>query len=337
MNTLSKLNPDLAPFKTVKAHNTSASLIILPLLFFALLLAFPEASRAAVDSSLQLCAQKLIPSLFPFMVAGELFFALGAGETVGRLLGKPFSRLFGISENGVSAFLLGAVCGLPLGAKYALSLYKNGEITKSDCEKLMGISTNAGIGFVVVGIGVSIYGSVRLGWLLYLCQIVASSVTGILLKGDRKTCLTKPVISQKAKNSFPALFADAVASSAVSLIKICGFVIFFGVLSAFTVSASSFFSLPTLIPATVISFTELTAACEILREISLSNSPVIHQSSRILTFFAVGFAGLSVHMQTASFALEHNVGIRKYLLTKLISGVICALLGAAVLHFLPTP
>ena len=321
---------------SLAAPSPEITFIAVTLTFFALLLAFPDIARGSVMTSLTACFAKLIPSLFPFMVAGDLFFSLGAGEMIGKRLGKPFRKLFGISENGVSAFLLGAVCGLPLGAKYALSLYKSGSISRSDCERLMGISTNSGPGFVVAGIGLSLYGSVRLGWILYLCQIGASVISGILLRGRKGSVIIAPTTHKTRRKPLSVLITEAVSSSVINILKICGFVVFFGVLTEFIVSACAFLSLPALLTATLSAFTELTSACEILHVFSLSNTSLTLHSAHILTFFAVGFSGMCAHLQTASLTDGHSVSMRTYYLTKLLSGIICALLGASALHFLPS-
>lgn len=317
------------------SHRSNISLIAITCLFFVIILAFPDVSARAVKSSLTLCFYKLIPSLFPFMILGDMFFSFGAGEVAGRLLGKPFNKLFGISENGVGAFVLGAVCGLPLGAKYALKLYENGDISKSDCERLMGISTNAGLGFVTAGVGVATFGSARFGIALYLCQIAAAVICGVLQKSKPNIQTIAPVTRKNSKKQFSIVFTSAVSDSTLSLLKICGFAVFFGVLTEFLRSAAILFSLPPLFFATISAFPELTSACEILHTFSLSNAPVTLYSAHILTFFAVGFCGFCVHFQVASFVDGYGISMRRYYLTKLLSGVICALLGAAVLHFIP--
>ena len=96
--------------------------ILLTLLIICLLIMFPSIVKNAVNSSVNTCIKVIIPSLFPFMVLSEIFFSIGGAGVLGELLGKPLSLILGIPHNGVSAFLLGLVCGLPLGGKYALML-----------------------------------------------------------------------------------------------------------------------------------------------------------------------------------------------------------------------
>ena len=56
---------------------------------FLLVLRNSEAAVKYMGRGLSLCAETVIPSLFPFMVLSELLVASGAGEALGRLLAKP--------------------------------------------------------------------------------------------------------------------------------------------------------------------------------------------------------------------------------------------------------
>ncbi len=311
--------------------------LLLTALFLFSALAFPATVRLSVISSLNMCAFTLIPSLFPFMVAGELFFSLGAHKIIGKAVGKPFEKIFGISGAGAGAFLLGAVCGLPLGGKYALTLYKNGEITKDECQILMGLCNNAGMGFVVMGIGYTLWNSRAFGWLLYVCQIFAAIVTGFIFskqyKDKKKSFCNAPATEKSEKKGFASVFTDSVGTSVINMLKLCGFVVFFGAVSAFLKQGCAAAHLPELFFVTLASFTEITFAAAEARSFFLSNPVLASASAKILTFFSVGFAGMSAHMQTAAFACKEGIRMKKYYTVKLICGIICALTGAIILHY----
>ena len=57
---------------------------------FSALLLLPEVSAQAARDAMLLCAQTLIPSLFPFFVLSSLLIACGASELLSALL-SPFS------------------------------------------------------------------------------------------------------------------------------------------------------------------------------------------------------------------------------------------------------
>ena len=326
----------IAPTKT-ETKTPFALLNVIPLLlalvFFISLVTFPSVTGQAVSSALTMCAERLIPSIFPFMIASELLVRLEFAEITGKILGKPFKRIFGISENGAAAFVIGSLCGLPLGARYAISLFKTGRVSQVECEKLMAISNNAGIGFVVVGVGYGIWGSVDFGWLLYLCQIVAAITVGIMFFRTENRSYIAPVTNYFDKKPFPTLFCEAVSSSTTGILTVCAFAVFFTTLSSVITHACSLLSIPAIFSATLGAFSEIASGCERLHEFSLSNAPANENSAKILTFFAIGFSGLSVHAQTLSACLESEIKFKKYILLKLACGVICAFTGAIILHF----
>ena len=53
---------------------------------FAALLVFPKAAAEAVKAGLIMCAQMIIPSLFPFFVCANLFCALHLTQPLERAL-----------------------------------------------------------------------------------------------------------------------------------------------------------------------------------------------------------------------------------------------------------
>ena len=82
-----------------------------------LLFAFPGESAQGARQGVSLCAELIIPSLFPFFVLSSLLIATGLAELCARPLGRLLSPLFGTSGAGLSALVLGLVGGYPVGAR----------------------------------------------------------------------------------------------------------------------------------------------------------------------------------------------------------------------------
>lgn len=296
-----------------------------------LLLSFPNAVKNSVLKSLTLCTGVLIPSIFPFTVIGEIFFSSGAANTLGKAIGKPFKRLFGISEAGVGAFLLGLVCGLPLGGRYALTLYSSGCISKDECERLMGLSSNAGLGFVVAGVG-GIWGNMKLGWLLYLTQIISVTVVGAVLFRPKICISIAPVIVKTNKTSLSKAIVGAISSGTLNMLRACAFVVIFGVITSFIELACAFFNLPTIFLAVTSAFTEISYACSFLHTFSLTGAL---SGAKALTFFAVTFSGFCAHAQLSSMAVELDVGMKKYYCIRLVSAIFSAVIGSFICKLYP--
>ena len=130
---------------------------------FILVLRNSDAAVEYMGRGLTLCAKTVIPSLFPFMVITELLVSSGAGEALGRLFSGIMRRIFGISGAGASALFLGSMCGFPVGARTAVSLYDKGVISKSECQHLLTFTCNPSSAFLITAVGVSLYDSRALG------------------------------------------------------------------------------------------------------------------------------------------------------------------------------
>ena len=123
---------------------------------FSALLLLPEVSAQAVRDAMLLCAQTLIPSLFPFFVLSSLLIACGASELLSALLSPLMRPLFGLSGTGAAALALGLCGGYPVGARTAAELVENGALSQEEGERLLAFCNNAGPGFLlgVCGAGV---------------------------------------------------------------------------------------------------------------------------------------------------------------------------------------
>ena len=106
------------------------------LLFAALFFFLVNASLAieGVKQGLHLCLETVFPALFPFLVLSELILSSGIGITLGKLLSPIFNRLFGISQAGSGALVLGTLCGQPVASCAAVSLYEKNVITKKEAQ-----------------------------------------------------------------------------------------------------------------------------------------------------------------------------------------------------------
>lgn len=115
---------------------------------FSALLLLPEISAQAARDAMLLCAQTLIPSLFPFFVLSSLLIACGASELLSALLSPLMRPLFGLSGTGAAALALGLCGGYPVGARTAAELVENGALSRDEGERLLAFCNNAGPGFL---------------------------------------------------------------------------------------------------------------------------------------------------------------------------------------------
>lgn len=292
----------------------SSTAVILTAVLIGFLLS-PYISKH-VRYGLNLCYESIIGSVFPFMILSDIVFNFSRTEEIG-ILRKAFERLFKINGRAVGVFVVGILCGFPLGAKCARTLYDSGEVTKEECERLIGFTNNASPSFVISGIGYLIRGSIIDGMILYFSSTLASVALGMLL-GIKKEASDTSHFSYISNFDF----ALSVKNASVGTLNICGFVTLFSVILGII---NDFLRDKTILISTAI-FLEIGNASKLLSSISVS--PDI---SLILTSFAISFSGLSVYMQVRSFFSESDISTKKYLFAKLMQGLISALVTALIL------
>lgn len=289
-----------------------------------LILRNSEIAIRQMARGLSLCVTTVIPSLFPFMILSELIVASGTANVVGRLLAKPFRWLFGISGDGGCAILLGFFCGFPVGTRCALSLYDSGRIDEKELSFLLSFCNTPSSAFLVNAVGISLFGDRSLGLLLYCVTLLSAALTGIVgshLMGVRKRA-AKPSPSSHTNASRPngiSVFTDAVGSSALAMLRICAFVVFFSAFLGTLEHLVEGLALPQTLGALLVSFFEMTAG---VSRAAACPSPL----GESIAAFAVGFSGLSVCFQMIGLCEDRPVSFRPYLFAKLFQGLLCALL-----------
>ncbi len=303
---------------------------IYPLLWLSLLVFLLVGAESAGDDmrrGLSLCAEVLVPSLFPFMVISDILVRGGLPSLLSKPLDKPMRRVFGIGGCGAGAIALGALCGFPIGARVAVSLYDGGEITKGECERLLILSNNPSIAFAVSAVGVSLLGSRTLGVQLYTVVLISSFFTGFIFcrKKAKEPQFGAPITIPRKRLSVSDV-TDAISGAALGVIKVCSFVIFFGVVLGIIGRVSGAAG---GIKALLFCVFELAGGAAEAARLSRA------EYALPLIAFALSWSGLSVHFQIMSICGGRNLSFARYFAAKLLQGLLSALIMAISARVLP--
>lgn len=145
---------------------------ILFLLLF--LLTYPQESLSAAQDGMKLWLNTLLPTLLPFLILTGLLIRTDCIEKALSPFRNFWRILFGLSPSGAYAFLLGMLCGYPMGAKLASDLYSCGKISKREAEYLLTFANQPSPAFLTT-------------YLAQIClgqKISAGEIWGILLLAD---------------------------------------------------------------------------------------------------------------------------------------------------------
>ncbi len=287
----------------------------------------PKETAEMIRRAMKLFAETIVPSLFVFSVAAKLFVRSGAS---GWLAHTPLARLFpllGVSAGGFSALFLGFLSGFPTGAAILADAVRQNSVTKEEAESLLPFCNNAGMSFVVGAVGLGVFGSARIGMMLFWAQLAAALLAVILTGDGRKPIHSESALPSHAPMSLPAVFTSAVSESAFAMLSVCGYVVFFSVLSgAFSAIFLRFLPSLTGICALFSGFLELSGGVFLLSEEIFS--PFL---TAVFCGALLGFGGLSVLLQVADRAETVGISLSHYLTGKGMTMLFSA--GFAALFF----
>lgn len=270
----------------------------------ALLLLCSADAAQAVRDALALCAQSVIPALFPFFVVSSLFIDLGCAAVLGRSLAPVMHRLFGVSGAGGTAFLLGIIGGYPVGGRTAGELYRSGQCEREECERLLAFCNNAGPSFILGIAGLGCFGSVRVGAWLYLIHVGAAVMVGLLFRSTSRQ-MGRPEKTETPR--WADALIEAVRGGAMSMVNICAFVVFFLVILRL------FSRFTGIQHGAILGIVEMTNG--ILR---LAND----RRGFIWAAGLLGWGGLSVHCQTAAVLSGSGLSLKRYFIGKALQAAI---------------
>ncbi len=317
-------------------RNPTAAQISLGLFtFFCLLLILRNAEVAAqsMREGLALCAGTVIPSLFPFMVLSEIIAVGGVGRGLLRRLSKPLGRVLRFSEEGCCTYLLGTLCGFPIGTRYATVALGQGRMTQEEAERVIGIAGCPSSAFLISAVGVSLCQSVRFGIALYASVLFAAFITGIIFSRLPRTTQAFPPMTPTTaptKRLDARLFCEAMRASAANILLICAYVVFFSALMG-TFSYLPFIErLPEAVRTLLFCLFELSGGISSAAGLS---SPI---TAALLCAFAAGWSGLSVHCQTLSLCDRTGLSLRPYLRSKLLQALLAPLILGLLLALFPS-
>ena len=281
------------------------------------LLLNPDTSAQACRDALSLCAQTVVPSLFPFFVLSSLLVSGGGADAFSALLGGLMRPLFGLSGAGAGALSLGLLGGYPVGARTVAELYGAGALEKKEAERLLGFCNNAGPGFILGICGGAVLHSSRAGLYLYLVHTASALLTGVLLCRDlpRRGAGYRKATQTANTAPFASLFSAAVRGALSGILNVCAFVVLFLVLLRLTASAlPAAISISALYPL-LLGFVELTNGVT-----ALGNT----RGGFVCCAVLLAWGGLSVHAQTLSVLDGTPLSTRFYWRGKMMQAALSA-------------
>ncbi len=306
-------------------------------LCLCLLVASPQTAAEAVKKALSICAGIILPSLLPFFFISGIVSALGIPGSMARLVQRPMNRFLGLSGWACAPLLLGLLGGYPVGAGAIAQLRTEEKISHEEAERLLPICNNTGPAFIIGAVGGGIFSSAEAGLILYAAHIVSALILALIFSTGRSSS-QPPEIAESEYNGLIAALPGSIKGAIEKCLSICGFVIFFSILSSLLdelgiiSSAALFISL--LFDLEIGFCRSLLAGIlelggGIASMAGLCKTPL----NLALAAFILGFGSLSVHCQTLAVVSSPKIKCARHFVGRIIHGLISAFIvyGAALL------
>ena len=343
----------IVPFSKIDIKIIKIKKYIFPItivIFLILLVSFSESSFKSAHTGFMLWANNVLPALLPFFICIELIKATNFMEALGRILEPIMKPLFKVPGCGAFAIVMGISSGYPVGAKIVSDLRENNCCTKIEGERLLAFTNTSGPLFIIGSVGVGMFGDSKIGLLLLLTHFIASILVGILFRFYHKNdnILKNNNYIPKSKPTFKLsmlgeLMSNAIKNSIATLLLICGYMIFFSVLTNILSNTNISFYLSKSIECffSILGFSAemslpiINGIIEVTGGISelslLKNVDYIELLPCVA--FVLGFGGFSVCMQVNSIISNTDLSIKPYILGKFLQGIISTVLTFLIIKF----
>lgn len=314
-------------------------------LLIILLVINSKASISAVKQALLLCGQTVIPSLFPFFVLSGLLIQTGFIRTAGKVISPVIQPLFRVSGSGALAFVIGVVSGYPMGAKMVSELYLKGVIEKKEAQMLLPYCNNSGPLFIIGAVGAGMLGNVKAGLFLYAVHITAALCVGFCFrfygeKGKREP--KEPIRSavgrelrgyyRDEKRSMGEIFSSCVSGAVNTTLLICGFIALF---SSFVECLKPIIDSLVSDPSANLIIKGMFEVTAGVNGITAQRAAMPMEQILVLTSLLIGFGGICVHLQVLGMLSGTRIGMKTYLIGKLLHALFAAATAFVAISCLP--
>lgn len=331
-------------FKFVLFSVKENFLSIVFILFTLCLIIFSNSNLPAAKSGLELWANAVIPSLFPFFVATELLSYTSIIPMLGSCLNCIMRPLFNVPGEGSFPFIMGIISGYPTGAKIVSKLKNDKILTPVEAERLLAFTNNSGPLFIVGTVGISLFGNIEIGILLLITHILSCITVGFIFRfwknnsssefSSHYTRFNKQD-EQLSFSSLGKIIGTSITNATHTIVLIGGFVVIFSVIISI-INSSGLLSLfcniskplltalkinPEFSSGFISGLIELTNGVKLVSAIPEKAISI----NIIFCAFLLGFGGFSVILQVFSIVSEANISIKPYIIGKLLQAILATL------------
>lgn len=301
------------------------------ILLTALILTFPSDCLALASKGLTLWFERMIPTLFPFMVLSGIIIRMKLTGAFVKILKPLLGTLFQVRDSCLYGIVIGFLCGFPMGAHVAAQLYEQKQISRNEASFLLSFCNNIGpVYFISFALPTL---SLKPGPVFLFGMYGLPLLYGLILRYTRfrdtsPKALARELPGRDKERKQGALHAasvsdadipvsllqaldESVYQSLFSIAKLGGYMVFFNLLFILPHLATELFSFPSektrLWMGGIGALLEITGGIGILKD-----------QTPYLVLCLLPFGGLSCIAQTYSMIGNTDLSIGEYVMHKTI-------------------
>lgn len=286
----------------------------------------PERVVRSMTEMMEKCAVSLIPGLFPFMVLGNMLVECGGADVLKKIFSWPAKKLFGLNGACALPVITGFVSGLPVGAAVTAELVKKGEISAEEGARVLCFCNNPGPAFILSAL-VSMLGcGTTEGVLLWVSVSLSALAAGICFGRGKLKNEGKKGKETEAYTGPGECLVNSVKKSVMSILNVCGFVLFFGVVNDL-VTMWNFGRFSGCLTTGIM---EVTNGCLKLSGLNLTPKTELSFASAFL-----GWSGLCAHAQVAAAVKGSGISLNKYIRAKAFQTIVSPVITLLLCKIVP--
>lgn len=313
----------------IKFNKKIVKYIALLLCLFCIFI-FQKSNYQCIKNTITIFLESVMPSLFPFILFTNILILCD--------ISKVINKIFKKNGNIIYAGIIGFLCGYPMGAKAAYTLYSQNKISKKTANFLMSFANNCNPIFIISTIGLCVLNNMYIGILLLISHYLAALIICII------NFAHNDIIHENTENSnnfkenndkilHKSMFENidlSIKSTFVTLGNILGFIIIFNL--AFSILETMLIRLNVSknIIYTLSGLFEVTNGTKLF----YLNTNFNFNLSMAIISFMLSFSGFSIIFQIYSCIYKIPIKLWHLIKYKLIQGILSGVITYILLNIL---
>ncbi len=231
---------------------------------------------------------------------------------------KPITNLMKLPQCCAGALLSALFGGYPAAAKCINDLVCENRIDRKTASEMLCFCVNAGPPFLISFVGISVFGNIKTGFMIFIAQFLSSLVIAFAISVFSENKKHSEISSLPYRKSNSAAIIESVSSAAESCFRMCSFIVIACGALEILLEYGSFSDKSPIAKALFSGFFEVTSG--------VLNCGKIEGTRAVIAAGAISsFSGISVILQVAAVTDESEVSLYPFIVSRFFHAFITAI------------